>query len=289
MSVMKRVSGIFQAKANKLLDKAEDPRDTLDLSYEKQLENLQKVRRSVAEVATARKRIELQANQLQSQATKLQDQAKQAMALGKEDLAREALTRRAAIGEQLAGLQAQHDQVASQEQRLIETSQRIQAEVETFRTKKETLKASYTAAEAQTKIGEAVSGISESMGDAGLAMQRAQDKIAAMQARAGAIDELLASGGLTDLNSEPSDDIQAQLNQLSASSQVDAELAALRGQVAPAGQIGVGAEEPAAAQPTPSAQPPGAPAGDESEIVDEGAPLGAADSTVSGSEEGQAR
>jgi phage shock protein A len=238
--VFKRLSGIMQAKTHKILDKAEDPRETLDLSYEKQLESLQKVRRSVADVATARKRIELQAVQLQKQADKLQNQAKAALSQGNEDLAREALTRRAALGEQLADLETQHQQVVEQEERLVETSQRLQAQVEQFRTRKETLKASYTAAEAQTKVGEAVTGISTSMGDAGQAMQRAQDKIAGMQARAGAMDELLASGALTDLT-HPVDDIQAQLDKVAATSEVDNELAAMRAQLnaaAPAGELG---------------------------------------------------
>jgi phage shock protein A len=232
--VWQRTKNIFQAKANKVLDKAEDPRETLDLSYEKQLDSLQKVRRSVADVATARKRIELQATQLQRQADKLQDQAKAALSIGNEDLAREALSRRAALGEQLTDLKTQHDQVMEQEDRLVQTSQRLQSQIEQFRTKKETLKASYTAAEAQTKIGEAVSGISTSMGDAGAAMQRAQDKIAGMQARAGAMDELLASGALTDL-STPVTDIQAQLDKATAGSQVENELTAMKAQLAAAG------------------------------------------------------
>ena len=238
-SVFKRMSAILQAKTNKVLDKAEDPRETLDLSYEKQLESLQKVRRSVADVATARKRIELQAGQLQKQADKLQAQAKAALSQNNEELAREALARRAALGEQLADLQTQHQQVSEQEEKLVETSQRLQAQVEQFRTRKETLKATYTAAEAQTKVGEAVSGISKSMGDAGSTMQRAQDKIAGMQARAGAIAELLASGALTDLNT-PVDDIQAQLDKVSATSQVDNELAALKAEIstgAPAAEL----------------------------------------------------
>ncbi len=230
MSVMKRLSGIVQAKTNKLLDKAEDPRESLDLSYQKQLESLQKVRRSVADVTTAKKRIELQAAQLQQQGDKLQQQAKAALTQGNEDLAREALARRAALADQLGELQTQHQQVADQESKLIDTAQKLQTQVDSFRTKKETMKASYTAAEAQTKIGEAVSGISESMGDAGMSMQRAQDKIDSMQARAGAMDELLASGALTDLTN-PVDDIQAQLNQASTTSTVDAELAALKAEV----------------------------------------------------------
>jgi phage shock protein A len=248
----KRIAGIFQAKANKVLDKAEDPRDTLDLSYEKQLQQLQKVRRGVADVATARKRIELQAQGLQKQADKLQGQAKAALQQGNEDLAREALSRRAALGEQLTELKSQHDQITEQEQKLVDTSQQLQSRVEQFRTKKETLKASYTAAEAQTKVGEAVSGISDSMGNAGLTMQRAQDKIAGMQARAGAIDELLASGALSDLNT-PVDDIQKELDKVSSTSQVDNELAALKAELgsggagaAAAGATGAAGDETAA-------------------------------------------
>ena len=156
-----RFLDIFRGKANKALDRMEDPRDTLDLSYERQVEQLTKVRRGVADVATARKRIELQAQGLQKQADKLQGQAKAALSQGNEDLAREALSRRAALGEQLAELKTQHDQITEQEQKLVQTSQELQTRVERFRTQKETMKASYTAAEAQTKVGEAVSGISE--------------------------------------------------------------------------------------------------------------------------------
>jgi phage shock protein A len=92
------------------------------------------------------------------------------------------------------------------------------------------VKATYTAAEAQTKIGEAVAGVSEEMGDVGLAIQRAEDKTQQMQARAGAIDELLASGALDDATvSGPRDDIQAELDRLSATADVDRELAAIKG------------------------------------------------------------
>ena len=263
--VWQRTKSIFQAKANRVLDRAEDPRETLDLSYEKQLDSLQKVRKSVADVATARKRIELQASQIQKQADKLQDQAKSAISIGNEDLAREALSRRAALGEQLTELKAQHEQVAQQEESLVSTSQRLQTQIAQFRTKKETLKASYTAAEAQTKIGEAVSGISTSMGDAGAAMQRAQDKISSMQARAGAMDELLASGALTDLTT-PVTDIQAELDRAQAGSQVDRELAALKAQLSAGGPAGAlpptgqqaAAGDTAAVGDTAAAAPPAA-------------------------------
>ena len=79
MSMMKRISMIFRAKANKALDCAEDPRETLDYSYQRQLEMLTKVRRGVADVATSRKRVELQINQLKTQSDKLTDQAQKAI------------------------------------------------------------------------------------------------------------------------------------------------------------------------------------------------------------------
>src|SRR3712207_138045 len=196
MGLMRRFSSIFKAKASKTLDKYEDPRETLDYSYERTLEMLQKMRRAVADVATSRKRIELQAQQLQRSAEKLEGQAQQAVSQNREDLAREALTRRQAIAGQLTDLQAQHDQLKAEEARMVEASQRLQAKVDAFRIRKETMKANYTAAEAQTKVNEAISGIGEEMGDVGLAMQRAEDKVAQMQARSGALDELMASGAL---------------------------------------------------------------------------------------------
>lgn len=236
MGLAKRISLLFKTRANAALDKAEDPRQTLDYSYTKQLELLQQVRRGVADVATSRKRLEIQMGQLQSSADKLDGQARQALAAGREDLAREALTRKQGLQTQIQELRAQHEQLDREEAKLTQAAQRLQAKVESFRTRKETLKATYSAAEAQTRIGEAFSGISEEMGDVGLAMQRAEDKTRAMQARAGAIDELLASGALDDPTS-PRDDIQAELDRLGAGSNVELELAKLKGEL-PAGSGG---------------------------------------------------
>lgn len=234
MSLSKRLSLIFKAKASKILDRAEDPREVLDYSYQKQLEMLQQVRRGLADVATSRKRIELQSQQLQASADKLQQQAAAAVSAGRDDLAREALTRRAAAQQQLADLGQQQASLQAEQDKLSAASQHLQAKVEAFRTRKETIKASYTAAEAQTRIGEAVSGISEEMSDVGLAMQRAEDKTAQMQARAGAIDELLASGALEDATGPAKDDIQVELDRMSAQSDVDGQLAALKRAALPA-------------------------------------------------------
>jgi phage shock protein A len=231
MGVMKRVSLIFKSKANKALDRMEDPRETLDYSYQTQLELLQKVRRGVADVATSRKRIELQINQLQQSSDKLDRQARDALAAGREDLARDALSRKGGVQGQLTDLNTQYVSLQGEEEKLTGASQRLQAKVDAFRTRKETIKATYTAAEAQTRINEAFTGISEEMGDVGMAIQRAEDKTEQMKARAGAIDELMASGALDDMVSGPRDDIQAELDRMGASHDVDAELERLKGEL----------------------------------------------------------
>jgi phage shock protein A len=238
MGLMQRFATIFKAKATKAIDRMEDPRETLDYSYQRQMEMLQKVKRGLLDVATSRKRLELQGEQLQAKAAKLFEQAKQAMTADREDLAREALSRRAAIEPEMESLKTQHAQLQAEEAKLTEASKRLSAHLEAFRTRKETIKATYTAAEAQTKIGEALSGISGEMGDIGLAVQRAEDKTLAMQSRAGAIDELLASGALDDLSTSR-DALDAELGRAVASSQVEIELARLR------------AELPAAEPPKP--------------------------------------
>ncbi len=248
MSLMKRMSLIFRSKASKALDRAEDPRETLDYSYQRQVELLSKVRRGVADVATSRKRVELQVAQLEQQENKLTEQAKKALSLGREDLAREALTRKSGLAGQVNDLRTQQAQLQAEEEKLTMASQRLQAKVEAFRTKKETIKATYTAAEAQTRINEAFSGISEEMGDVGMAVQRAEDKTAQMQARAGAIDELIASGALDDASAiGQGDDISRELEAMSSGSDVEAELAALKSGSSPQALEG--------SDSTPDAQP----------------------------------
>ncbi len=262
MSVMKRLQMIFRAKANKALDRAEDPRETLDYSYQRQLEMLQKVRRGVADVATSRKRLELQAQQMQQQSDKLEAQSRQALSAGREDLAREALTRRSGITQQQADLAAQHAALQTEEEKLTLASQRLQAKVDAFRTRKETIKATYTAAEAQTKIGEAFSGISEEMGDVGLAVQRAEDKTQAMQARAGAIDELLASGALDDPTGTAKDDITVELERMSSQNDVELEMARLKGELG-AGSAPEAIESSSTGQPGAATESTPAPAEEE--------------------------
>jgi len=235
MGLWQRFTMIFKSKASKALDRAEDPRETLDYSYEKQLELLQKVRRGVADVATSRKRLELQIAGLAQQEAKLDQQARAALAGGREDLAREALTRKSGLHQQIADLTEQLAGLQAQEDKLTAAAQQLQAKVEAFRTKKETIKATYSAAEAQTKINEAFAGISDELGEVGLAMQRAEDKTAQMTARASAIDELVASGALEDVTAGGKDNITLELERMASESEVNAQLEAMKKELGPAG------------------------------------------------------
>jgi phage shock protein A len=235
VSITERLAMLFRVKANRLIDRSEDPREVLDYSYQRQLDMLTQVRRGLADVATSRKRVELQENQLRRSADRLQAQASQAVVQGRDDLAREALTRRAAAVAQIDQLQPQYDELAAQEAKLTTSSQRLQAKVEAFRTRKETIKATYTAAEAQSRISEAVTGISAEMDDVGMAIQRAEDKTAQISSRAQALDELIASGALADATAPigQRDDIQAALD-AGHGSDVDADLARMKNTLAPA-------------------------------------------------------
>jgi phage shock protein A len=234
MSLFQRAHAIVQAKANKALDAAEKPDEMLDLSYEQMLDQITQVRRGLVDIAASRKQIELQEQQLQHSVAHLQDQAKAALAQGNEELAREALSRKAAAQAQIDAMEPQHQQLTEQEEKLGQTLDALQKRVNTFRTQKEVLKAQYTAAKAESSVGESAAGISQTVGDSGAELQRAQDKIANMQARAGAVDELLASGVLEDVGGD-TDDIQQELDEAGTAAQVDKELAALKAEIGPGG------------------------------------------------------
>ena len=210
MGLFQRAHDILQAKANKALDAAEKPDEMLDLSYEQMQDQLTQVRRGLVSIAASRKQIELQEQQLQHTVDHLQDQAKAALAQGNEELAREALSRRAAAQTQIDSLEQQRQQLAGEQEKLEQTLAKLQERVNAFRSQKEVLKAQYTAAKAETSVNESVTGISKSFSDEGASLQRAQDKIAATQARAGAMDELIQSGVLEDVGGD-TDDIQAEL------------------------------------------------------------------------------
>lgn len=227
--LISRLTTVVKAWISQLLGAAEDPAVTLDYSYERQRELLQNVKRGVADVVTAKKRIQLQSDKLESTVVKLESQARQALSSGREDLARTALERKVYAQQQLQGLDSQAAGLEQQQQKLVESEQRLAMKVEAFRSQKEVIKAEYSAAEAQVRIGEAATGIGEEMAETGLAIERARDRTEQMQARSAALDELVESGTLEDFTGTTS--LDRELDQIGASQLVEADLARLRGEV----------------------------------------------------------
>jgi phage shock protein A len=230
-----RMSTVIKAKISKMLDRAEDPGETLDYSYQKQLESLQNVKKGIADVVTAKKRLQMQSQKIEQSVVKLDTQARQALAAGNEELARTALERKNVAQTELQGLDQQVVELEGQQQRLTDSEQKLRQKIEAFRTKKEVIKAQYSAAEAQVRISEAATGVGEQMADVGLAMQRATDKTEQMRARADAVAELEAAGTFEDLPAlgPGQDDIDRQLHELSSQSVVDDELAKMKAELGP--------------------------------------------------------
>ena len=228
--LIERMSLVIKSKLNKLLDRADDPAETLDYSYEQQRQLLQNVKRGIADVATSKKRLQLQTDKLEQSLVKLDSQARDAVAAGREDLARAALERKTLAQQQLQDLDGQIEQLDQQQQKLAASEKQLAAKIEAFRSQKEVIKAQYSAAEAQVRIGEAATGIGEQMADTCLAIQRAKDKTETMQARAEAMDELIAAGTLEDFTSDKSS-LDRELEALTTASDVDAELARLKGEL----------------------------------------------------------
>jgi phage shock protein A len=228
-----RMSTVIKAKISKLLDRAEDPAETLDYSYQQQLESLQNVKKGIADVVTAKKRLQMQSQKIEGSVVKLDTQARQALAAGNEELARVALERKNVAQTELQSLDQQVVELESQQQRLTDSEAKLRQKIEAFRTKKEVIKAQYSAAEAQVRISEAATGVGEQMADVGLAMQRATDKTEQMRARADAVQELEEAGTFEDLTALGSgqDDIDRQLHELSSGTQVDDELAKMKAEL----------------------------------------------------------
>lgn len=231
MGILSRIMNFLHIRVNTALDKVEDPGQVMDYSYSKQVEQLQQLRRSIADVVTNEKRLEMQQKEVEAKVNKLAEQARQALIANREDLARLALQRKEELVSQLNSYEQQIAQLKAQEEKLITMERTISARVETFRTQKEMVKSQYSAAQAQVKINEAITGISQEMTEMHLAMQRAQDKVLNMQARANAMESLIEQGTLGEQifpGVSSTDTLDRELHQITTEQHVEAQLQALK-------------------------------------------------------------
>ena len=231
LGLMNRLSTLFKAKTNTVLDKFEKPEEMLDYSFDKQTELLNKLRRDIAEVVTAKKRLEMQKAKIMANINILDEQARRALGSNREDLARLALERKNVVLQQISNLDNQIADIQLQQEKLKDTETRLSTKVEEFKTRKEVIKAQYSSAEAQVRIKESITGISEEMSDVGVSLNRAEEKAQKMQAKAQALDEMIDSGVLTDYTA-PSEgiggDVGVELDKISLKSSVDEELEKLK-------------------------------------------------------------
>jgi len=217
----------LKAKFSHLLDRAEEPGEILDYSYQRQVEQLHGMRRDVAALVTAKKHVAQHRDRRQDQFLKLQTGARKALELGREDLARQALERKRLVGQELVGLNQQVSELEHQQAQMIAREREARARVEWLRSRKEVSKAQYAAAKAQLAISDAVAGLSSQLREAGLKIDRTMDKVDEMNVRADAMEELERAGTLAPIGTGE-DDIDRQLRELSMGGSIDAQISRMK-------------------------------------------------------------
>ncbi len=231
MSILKHAAEILEGKVNHFLDNAEDPGETLDLSYEKMIANLQDTKRHLADVVTERVSLENQMAQAQKAADKADAGARMALGANREDLARAELAQKQSELQKIASLQEAHDTVAAQAQKLTDYESKLQEHIEQFRTQKEVTKSEMAAARAEVEVSASLTGVGQGMGDAGEAMRRAQERTQQMESKAAAMDGLMESGALNDPLDGRSQ-VEKELDKMRATGGVEDELAQLKAEMA---------------------------------------------------------
>lgn len=226
MSFWSRIRMFFAVKTEAALDRIEDPREALEHACSRQREMLRQVKQGLVEVATSRRQMERQTQRLRARAPQFEEQARRAIAAGREDLARTALQRKQNCLGEIARLETQLAEIAEEERKLAQAEQQFAALLDGFRVRRASLSARYTAAESQVKINETLTGLSGEFAELGQSLERAEEKIGRMQARAAAIDGLIEDGALAGPDGE--DTVGRELREAAASQAVEAELAGLK-------------------------------------------------------------
>jgi phage shock protein A len=224
MGLLARASYIIQSKLSALLDRAQDPTEDLDYAHEQMRDQITDLKDAVASIRTQRVRLEKRRDNLQDEVEKHNEQARAAMEQDREDLARRALTKKNTKLETIDDLDSQIQSIRSQEETYEGKLSDLRTRASEFKTEKESMKARYEAAESITEVQETMAGMDDE--GVGRAVENAESQLEEMEARAEAIDELETEGVLDSPLSE--DDIDAQLEEVTTASEVEAELDSLR-------------------------------------------------------------
>jgi len=230
MGILSRASYVIRSKVNALLNRAEEPGQTLDYSYEQLRDELQNVKQGIADLTTQKKRLEIQKRRLEENVERHNEQARQAVEQDRDDLARRALEKKKQKMNQIEDLESQIADLERKQDNLIKQKDDLQRQIEEFRTRKETMKARYEAAEASARVNEAMTGAGDQMEDIARTIERAEERTEEMEARSAALDELRESGALDNAVSNKSD-LDRELEDLSTDASVDRELDTLKSEM----------------------------------------------------------
>lgn len=228
MGIGKRILQIFRSRRFGG-DDVEELKDKLDETYRNQTALLQRVRRAVADVATSRKRIELQLAAINQQGAELDDQARQLVAHGNDAEARAVLTRKVTLEKTAADLQTRHADLRAEEVKLEDSATQMEHEIEDFRARRDTLVARHTAATAQSEMDSATRGINSSVSDVGQAMDSAERQTRELEAKADAVDELVAEGIISKPGESTSDAVARNFDVALDGPEVERQLNAISG------------------------------------------------------------
>src|SRR5438477_3933158 len=165
MGFISRFTIYFKA----LIDQAHydiiNPDLDLDYWYHQQLEELQSLKRTIADVITTEKRLEMQQSQIQTKMAKLEELAQQALSANREDLARLSIKQQQSLQPQLIAIQQEIAKFEEQEEKFIQLERRHSAYTEAFRNRIQIIKAQRNMAQAEVKIGKIAASISEKQND----------------------------------------------------------------------------------------------------------------------------
>lgn len=199
---------------------------SMEGAYQRQMELLEQARRSAADFAAHRRRLEVSVDRVDGEIGDLQRQAEHAVEAGRDDIARALLTRQAEARRRRAALSAQHRKMAEREDELDDAIVRLHARTFDYRLRLQELKAGRSAAQTEIGMHEALRGSAQR--DSEAAMQQAAAEVRQLEAKAAALRELSAGGPAV---SGP-DQIREAFDQLEAAEEAERTLDGIKAKLA---------------------------------------------------------
>src|SRR3954468_20414290 len=212
--LMDRLGRLIRANVNDLIDRAEDPEKMIDELLREMHDNIIMARSQVAAMIAQEKELQLDADETQRLSQEWGRKAERAVTAGKDDLAREAL-RRKRDNEETSTIY--RDQLGVQSQavtKLKDQLRQIEAKYQTTLGARDTLIARQRRARAQQQVAEALVVFTPL--DPSSELDRMERKIRSEEAHAMAAVEV------------GDDSFESQFQALSAESDVEDELDALK-------------------------------------------------------------